>query len=238
MIPCIGCAFYNRRDLLQKLISSIDHEVEWFFTANNGQQSLHELRFPEFVKGVGEEVNETNFGCAGGWNQCMDFAFNRKELESVFIVGNDIEFHMGDLARMEKAVTDFPEADFIFGNHSFSNFVVKRSGFDKLGWFDENFYPAYWEDSDAWMRITRNKSIKTIHATGLHTKHEGSATIKSDSTLRSQNGITFETNRRHYYEKWGQHEEYEHPFNNPNTPLNFWQLSSNRMAQPHFRNRG
>jgi len=234
MIPCIGCAFYNRRDLLQRLISSIDHEVGWFFTANNGQQSLHELQFPSFVQGVGEEVNERNLGCAGGWNQCLDFAFNQKGLDSVFIVGNDIEFHPGDLVRMEKAVIDFPEADFIFGNHSFSNFLVKRSGFDKFGWFDENFYPAYWEDGDAWMRMKRNKTIKTIHATGLHTKHEGSATVNSDSALRNLNQITFQKNREYYESKWD-FERAEHPFNNPNNPVNFWQISSDRMAQPHFR---
>lgn len=234
MIPCIGSAFYNRRDLLQKLISSIDVEVKWFYTANNGQQSLHELKFPDLVKNVGEGVNDSNLGCGGGWNQILNHAFIDKNLDSVFIVGNDIEFHPGDLSRMEQAVTDFPEADFIFGNHSFSNFLVKRSGFEKFGWFDENFYPAYWEDGDAWMRMKRNKSIKTIHATGLHTKHEGSATVNSDSALRAQNQITFEINRRYYHEKWGG-ESYDHPFNNPNNPVNFWQLSSNRMAQPHFR---
>lgn len=237
MIPCIGCAFYNRRDLLQKLISSIDHEVEWFFTANNGQQSLHELRFPEFVKGVGEEVNETNFGCAGGWNQCMDFAFNRKELDSVFIVGNDVEFHTGDLFRLRQTIEDFPEADFIFGNHSFSNFLVKRSGFEKLGWFDENFWPAYWEDGDFWMRIKRTSGVKTCHVAGMHSKHEGSATIKSDSALRARNEITYQKNKEYYDSKWG-FEQYDYPFNNPNNPRNSWSLSKSRMGQPHFRTHG
>jgi hypothetical protein len=237
MIPCIACALYNRKDLYQRLISSIDFPVEWLFTANNGQISLHDLKHPGFVQGIGEEVNEVNFGCSGGWNQSMDFAFTQKGLDSVFIVGNDVEFHPGDLQRLEQAIIDFPEADFIFGNHSYSNFLVRRSGFDKVGWFDENFFPAYFEDSDHWRRIIRTKA-KACHATGMHSKHEGSATIKSDCALRARNEITFAKNREYYYRKWGMNEDYEHPFNDPVIPVNYWKLSDERMRQPHFRTEG
>jgi hypothetical protein len=237
MIPCIGVAFYNRRDLLQRLITSIDFPVGYFFTANNGQQSLHELQFPSHVKVVAEEVNEANVGCAGGWNQCLDFAFNQKGLDSVFIMGNDVEFAKGDLQRLEQTIIDFPDADLIFGNHSFSNFLVKRSGFEKIGWFNEDLFPAYWEDSWAWQVIRRTKA-KVCHVAGMHSKHEGSATIKSDSALRARNDITFAKNRELYYQAWGQNEEYDHPFNDPTIPVNYWKLSEERMRQPHFRTEG
>ena len=39
-------------------------------------------------------------------------------------------------------------------SHSlFTNFILTNKIFDKVGLFDENIYPAYFEDNDYWKRI-------------------------------------------------------------------------------------
>lgn len=239
MIECFATVHVNRPDLTQRLLSSIDFPVKHLLIIHNGTDSLHELKIPGFVVNYDQIVNGENKGVSGGWNQCLDFAFVQHDLNSVLIVGNDIEWHVGDLSRIHQTVVDFPDADFVFGNHSFSNFLVKRSGWEKCGWFWEELYPAYWEDSEMWQRI-KNTNTKAVHAAGLHAKHEGSATIKSDPVLRAKNEAAFQHNAKLYADRWGyvgKIETFTTPYNKGGD-IKEWSLSEARRKHPYFRANG
>lgn len=238
MIPCIGTALVNRPDLWARLIASIDFPVQEFRTINNGALSLPvvdnaNIQLQQIITPQG------NIGVSGAWNALMSHALEHGGMSCVLICGNDLQWAPGDLSRIWQTYLDFPEADFIFGNHSFSNFLVKRSGFEKVRWFWEELWPGYWEDGDFWTRIIRT-GAKALHAAGLHATHEGSATIKSDPDLKRVSDSRFQHNAQLYARKWGGgagNEIYATPYNRGGD-VNAWELSEERRHQPHFRIHG
>ena len=111
----------------------------------------------------------------------------------------------------------------------FSGFLIRPSIVDKIGYFDENFWPAYFEDNDMATRI---------HKAGLHAKrvstapyyHYGSTTVNNNPAIKKliQNG-TFEKCKKYFIEKWGNMPSevldelgYDYPFNDSSKPLWWW----------------
>lgn len=260
MIEALGVLIYNREDLLAKLVASIDHPVGQLVIVNNGQISgLHERvnawveSSPKVQSWVVYEPGQ-NLGVAGGWNVLLHHAFlgvanvsvqfpftalEIKPVDSILICGNDIEFNQGDLSIFEKTLTGYPAADFIFGNHSYSNFMVKRSGYEKCGTFNEEFWPGYLEDSSHWQTI-RHTGAMVCPALGVMSHHHGSATINSDASIRALSDANRRRGweyyaRRHGCPPWsaGQ-EKFKHPFNDPNYPHTKWDLSPERLIGPHY----
>jgi GT2 family glycosyltransferase len=257
-IPALGIAVYNRPDLLAKCVASIDHPVERLIIVNNGK--LPELaKEAEFLAALGRQPGvgkvtvlqaQGNLGVAPAWNWLQDAVFMAHRrvgqlqapglaASSVIISGNDIEWAPGDLATFAATVENFPEADFVFGNHAYSNFLIKRSGWVKVGAFDENIEVGYMEDSDHWQRIRHTPGVKAIHAAGLNAKHEGSATINSDAAFKRKSGEQHAKNWVYYGAKWGcpvdSHaaETFTTPFNQGGD-VNAWKLEGARLERPHF----
>lgn len=224
------------------MIRSIDFPVKRLLVIDNGSQFNPADDLTQLSPSIDTAIiqhNTDNLGFAGSCNFAMDHAFNVLGRNAVLIVGNDVAFAPGDLAIFWQTLLDHPQADFVFGNHSFGNFFVKRSGFEKVGWFWEELYPAYWEDGDFWTRIMRS-GAKAIHAAGLRAIHEGSATIKSDATIARLSNGRFQHNARLYAEKWGyvnKVETFATPYNRGGN-VNEWQLSEERMKLPYFRAHG
>lgn len=246
MIPALGIAVYNRLDLLEACIKSIDHPVEELIIVNNG--CLPGLEpdsgFMSLLEANGHIgtfnliTPKVNLGVAPAWNAIQHEVFLTGQKTSVLICGNDIEWAPGDLEIFANTVRDFPEADFVFGNHSYSNFLIKASGWNKIGGFDENIELAYLEDGDHWQRIIRTPA-KAIHAAGLRAKHEGSATIKSDKDVAARSARQHDLNWDYYSRKWGcakwssGAETFATPFNQGG-PINVWKLDIERRKRPHF----
>ena len=80
----------------------------------------------------------------------------------------------------------------------FSCPLITKQTLEKVGYFDENFIPAYFEDNDYHLRILK---------AGLHAKritkspyyHFGSMTIRTNPNL----GISASRTERVFIEKWG-----------------------------------
>lgn len=98
--------------------------------------------------------------------------------------------------------------------------------FDRVGLFDENYWPAYWEDCD-WAYRVRLACGWEPGADPIWPK------VPLDADLEAYgHGIRFagiETDphalQRYYSVKWGgppAHEEYDHPFGDPRHPLSWW----------------
>ena len=110
-----------------------------------------------------------------------------------------------------------------FAEHpDFSCFMIKPDFFLKVGRFDENFVPAYFEDNDMHRRIilSGNKAICTYAAPYYH---YGSVT---GSSPKVQNHETFRSCAEYYVEKWGggpSQEKWTNPFNNPLMSYKDWQ---------------
>lgn len=91
--------------------------------------------------------------------------------------------------------------------------LFKRSIFDKVGYIDVNFYPAYYEDNDYVRRAIR-AGVKSCTADNSYYFHFWSRTIHQGSG--GSNNRYFTLNRNFYIIKWGGdfgEEKYEVPFN-------------------------
>jgi hypothetical protein len=267
-IPVIGIPIYNRVDLLLRCIRSIDFPVELLVVVNNGGLSLRELheqvwRECETHDDIGDVQifdpdERANIGVAGAWNYLLHqhlskgsgFRVQDSDPASyVLICNNDIQWAPGDLEKMHACVRLAPHLHAVFGNWSYSNFLITRAGRDFLGYFDENFWPAYCEDGDHWRRIILSGAA-ICHAVGVAAVHgektgdggqgtEGSCTIHSDPELAARNSVTQSRNWEYYVRKWGflndtVRETFKYPFDDPQQSLDEWALSEGRKGQPCY----
>ena len=83
-----------------------------------------------------------------------------------------------------------------------------------IGYFDELFWPAYWEDMD----YTRRAALAGI---SYHISEECLVEHDRGSTMRTSPGVMgdsnshFAANQRRFLEKWGDGNAYDHPYNDP-----------------------
>lgn len=232
MIGTLGIPVLNRGDLLMRCIKSIDHPINTLFIVNNGNDqgvadvaSLAEQRKFE-NQGLFENIRvekHKNLGCGPSWNH---IALNAPA--PWFFSGNDMKFLPGSVALLDKTLDQNPDAAEIMAYH-YSAFLLTEKGFKIIGRFDENFYPAYFEDCDHYRRMIL-AGFKDIRVPGFECVHGeapywGSSTIKSDPELNRKNGITFSNLQAYYIRKWGGEpgkETYTKPFNK-DLPLDYWE---------------
>lgn len=158
-----------------------------------------------------------NVGCSGAWNLLLDQATSD---EMVLIANDDIMLSEHSIGRIlsrttvETSVGQFTKPDFVAA-HGFSLFLIRKQLVDELGPFDENFFPAYFEDNDFEYRM--KLAGKRFHVVDGCAQHTGSASlhIQSDAAQR-EFGKRFEQLRSYYVKKWGgkpTEERFTKPFN-------------------------
>lgn len=232
MIPAIASAYINRPDLLKRMLSSVDLPCERIIVVNNSGKELP----------LGVEVDELSLGknvfTAGAWNMIQDRVFNQLNLPWVLICGSDIEWNPGDLAIFERTVKQSPDADFFYGPLAYNQFIVTRSGFEKVGAFDENC-PVYLSDSAHWNTIRQlGDSIKVVGAEGLRSRHDTSSAVNSDPALKEYVTRLHDESwgyysRRFGCPKWSEGSEtFKTPFNDPNWSPTHWELED--KSRPHY----
>lgn len=230
-IPFLGIPVLNRGDLLERCLDSIDCPVDRIVVLNNGNDPSVES-YTKCLKGRLQNFElirpARNLGVAGSWN----YFLRNYEASYHLICGSDIKFAAGDLEKINDAVVTHPDHAIIFGNHGYSIFALTKRGVDLVGYFDENFYPAYLEDCDHFhrLRMLGGKSLEVpdTHAVHGEPPHWGSSTILSNAVYRERNGVTHGNNFTYYRAKWGGingHELYAHPFNDPTKSPQFWELN-------------
>jgi glycosyltransferase involved in cell wall biosynthesis len=110
-------------------------------------------------------------------------------------------------------------------------FAHTQLGLTLGGYFDENFWPAYYEDTDYCRRSLFNGVQERVVLCNLddvvHSK-ASSLTMKEPRLLRLLQANAGRIHK-YYLRKWGgEHlsEKYTRPFNNPNTDINEWIVES------------
>lgn len=174
---------------------------------------------------------EENLGVSRSWNYGIELA-GIEGLDYALVCNDDIFFDAGTIIKLVEAmegsefdmvtglnrrdrtateVPDYPEAP------DFSCFMVRPDFLDKYGLFDEEFFPAYFEDNDMHyrMKLAGGKAVCRTDATFYH---YGSVTQNWEGkpAVTSQ---MFEKNRAYYVRKWGGSpgkERFTQPFNGGN----------------------
>ena len=230
-IPLIGILAYNRADLLSRCLNAIDHEADKIVLINNGHDRRVRSTISDFQRrNPNADVyhNKVGMGVAGSWN----FIVSNYKTPFWFFLCSDIFLEKGTL-RLLLEFTHKHQNEFavIGGIHGMSYYFLTKLSLDKIGLFDENFYPAYFEDTDfayraklAGAKMHWIGEAKAVHG---EAPHWGSSTIMSDPILLQKNGITYNSNLEYYVRKWGAtypNETFTTPFNRPELSIREWVL--------------
>ena len=80
--------------------------------------------------------------------------------------------------------------------------MLNRKYFDRVGEFDEGFYPAYFEDNDSHRRMNLANVQCTLYPPAMF-YHYGSRTQNENGFHPVELSQKFERNRAYYISKWG-----------------------------------
>lgn len=240
MITTLGIPVLNRSDFLLRCVTSVDHPIENLVIINNSggkdlqvnaacaQIESREIENASLFENIKIETHK-NLGCGPSWNHIF-----KNYPGPWLIVGSDIAFLPGSIALLDDAYEAEPDADMVFGD-GYNVFLMTQAALEMIGYLDENFYPAYFEDSDHWRRgklcgakLVEVNKFKRLHGDARHPEDssQGSNTVRSSAELRKKNGITTTNNEAYYARKWGGrpgNERFKTPFNK-DVPVSFWEI--------------
>lgn len=244
IIPAVNCLKYSK-----KTVDSIKtkHPYEVIFIDNGSTDGTKAwLKTQPFTKIIDPQVS----GLAAVWNlgivKARELGFSlflilnndiilspdainnmaKKMKTGKYVMVTGVNQHEGCakpedmLLKNTKYIEDEPDNY----HPDFSCFMINNKTIDKVGWFDENYAIAYFEDNDFHARIALSgeKAISTISAIYYHFE---SKTVQMNPQLSTIIKQAFERNRDYFEEKWGvrplgdvpkMKKEYnKHPFNNP-----------------------
>lgn len=164
-----------------------------FFVIDNGHKfgsatGVHVHRPPE------------NVGVAPAWN----IALLAYPDAAVILANDDIVLAPDSVERIERGVAEAPEGTglVLTEGHGFTFFVPTSEALRRVGFFDEGFFPAYYEDTDYERRV-RLEGMGVVRVpTG--TRHDYCGTTTRDiGAGRPEQAAYWKPNEARYHKKWG-----------------------------------
>ncbi len=200
----IGIPTINRADLLNEALEKyfFDFPNAEILILDNGNQDIikRKSNFKIFR-------TDKNFGVAKSWNFLCRQAY--KTVDYILMLNDDIY-----LGKNQKDIYKFIKRtsfDLVHGEKHLCSYILPKRIFKEFV-FDENFYPAYFEDNDFKYRLLLEKK-KIKSSSFLNPEiYRNSQTIMKDRTLNNN----FMDNQEYYIKKWGglpNEEKYLKPFN-------------------------
>jgi GT2 family glycosyltransferase len=213
----IGIPTLNRADLL---IPSVLKYMDDFkgikiHIVDNGNQNLKMLEGPNVIV----HQQSKNIGVAASWNFLCDLIF--KTNDNALIINDDVYLGYGT-ETIDSVLNDnyeyyqysgYDNSTFIQSHHNFSVFLMTKGVYKKIGKFDEDFYPAYYEDSDYLYRLKLAGHQWMVLEELNPIDAKISQTYEKDPTLVNN---AMASSRQRYIDKWGGLpllETFETPFN-------------------------
>lgn len=233
-IPVIGVLTLLRTDLLIRLINSIDYPVEnliILFQGKNLEEEAEKENIEQFIQNKFIEKYtfiycNMNIGVSRGWN----YILRNYMKEYCLISGDDNYFENGTLQKIAEYMNiDSLDNVFIGLNikrkdntivpAGFNSYIITHKIHEKVGLFDENIYPAYFEDDDLWKRIVisgeKTITIPNTYIFSGDDNYTESCTLNSVTLeYRDKMHQCYLRNEIYFYSKWGNNKEYLFPFNN------------------------
>lgn len=201
MIPLLSVTTINQVDSFQKFIKSIDYPIKTFSVLCNSYSFDYFLEIKKICNNsfVGEFIISYcpyNMGCSSSWNYHIKM---NPECDYWIFSGDDVTLGKGDLERINTK-SKLYDVTFSDITTKYSFFSLSKNCLRKVGFFDENIHPAYFEDDDYDRRIKHhNLSVGTFNFSG---DHLGSGTIRNlteDDRVKVNN--FFEINKNYFHDK-------------------------------------
>ena len=269
-IPLVGTMVLNRPDLLLSLLNSIDYPVEQFVIVHNLDSNSDTNRETEALLKTLESTrseilehdniskitvvrHDQNLGFSAGVNRIV---LSTPNAPYWLVVNNDVAFRRGALQEIAKRLRNNTAQEREFCAWAmvgepigpFSAFVLTRLAVEKVGFWDENFWPAYGEDCDYEARLVRaNCSMVFEKNTSRIARHIGSASWRTTRQTSSLSELVGRGNNNFDYieSKWGSNVcnarklsapymeivGYDVPFNRMNATLAEWSVDMERRLR-------
>jgi hypothetical protein len=80
--------------------------------------------------------------------------------------------------------------------------AIGRNAIETVGYFDQNFWPAYFEDADYFRRLELS-GIPNLWDERILVEHNRSQTVRADFLLKQLHDERVRRNERYYVRKWG-----------------------------------
>jgi glycosyltransferase involved in cell wall biosynthesis len=197
----------NRADLLNEALVNYftDFKETLIVICDNGNQEI-----------IKREQNfvilrpETNLGVSKSWNLLMEFA-DKQEATHVLMLNDDIYLGKSEI-QIQSILQIWKNMAFINSYQNWSSFILTVQAWKEFGKFDENIFPAYFEDNDAHYRM------KLLNMNMVNTEKLNPVTFRNSMTIEKDASLNenFLKNRTYYIKKWGgapNKEKYLVPFN-------------------------
>jgi hypothetical protein len=214
---------YRTSERTRKCINSIKDYDHVLLIDNSGKRECKEFEH------LGLEVSyqEENIGVPRAWNVGL-----RRGHEWTFVVSSSMYFPKGFKPIAQKL--NGYEGLMFRTTHVWHCNAINKKLVDAIGYFDQNFYPGYFEDCD-W-----------DHRCGIYGIDEY-GNIPIDATCQTDGGATkdgcqvnIDGVHDYFKEKWGGERtrqgwgEYRYPFNDPNLPLSYWKDNSIKTLKESY----
>jgi GT2 family glycosyltransferase len=228
-IEMIGTMILNGADDLLAQYKAIDFPVKRYFILDNSmgkdeavRQAIVTIQNNDhpFIEEVSVVTNRLNVGFSGSVNQII-----KQNTDCPYWCILSVDWHPqpGQLVRLANRLMQ-PFAAILCDEtqNGYSSMVFTPALLQEVGFMDENFFPAYYEDNDHRYRMKLVDMEWEIFP--LQYTHAVSSTLKRDNTFIAKNQFTFKENNKYYVAKWGGppgQEVYETPFD-LEFPLDYW----------------
>jgi len=142
-----------------------------------------------------------NKGCSITWNDAVEYVyyFNPNVFSTLIILNDDIEFINNGFIKFVDIVLKNPNVPVVTGD-GYSIFSYSRFAYERIGYFDENIRPAYFEDADFANRIIKS-GLEEIDIRVGH-NHLGSASIPENNLREEFEHIHLPRTKKYYHSKW------------------------------------
>lgn len=201
-IPLLSISLNDdSRNFLGRLIRSIDYPIdEVCIQIGNADPLIRtdlvsKIQVAKLDKpnlNIKMTVVDDNPGSAVGFNFGLRNMMLKNDVDHfdwVLIVNSDIAFYPGILRKIAGSMQHFIKAHSTFGigftslccGGEWSAIGITRRLVNKIGYFDENIYPAYYEDDDYGIRIHHAgmHAVKFNNTPRLHGSIDGSKDYES-----------------------------------------------------------
>lgn len=205
----IGIPTINRLDLLHPaLLYYLNDfpEIEIHIIDNGKQNIGSKISHPNIIVTESEE----NYGVSKSFNILLNTIFENHKY--ALMLNDDIYLGKTQWEILSLLINPEFKADFYVNTIDWSSFILPKVTFESIGSFDENIFPAYFEDNDYEyrMELQSKKILKIQYLNPL--VNRTSQSVDRNPSLRQG----FQKNKDYYISKWGgepKRETYLTPFN-------------------------
>lgn len=191
----LGVPTLNRYDLLEKLIRSALRGLlvpDKILVVDNG--GSYENKHGERVEII---YSGPNIGVAAAWNRLLR--------AGAWVISNDdVELGPETFARFLRALEVSP-VTIIDGRYRWSLFGQRPEVTEKIGFYDEAFFPAYYEDNDYEYRLKLAGIVPTAVSDPAVTHVGWASSRDAKGALRdpAEHSGWYQRNLAYYQRKWG-----------------------------------